>query len=405
MSLTPVDEALELLLADVKPTTKVIARRLNQALQRALAENIRSTINVPPSDNSAMDGYAVCSSDLSVNAKNTLRVTQRIQAGHCASPLVPGTAARIFTGATIPAGANAVVMQENCVAGEGQVTINEVPGAGQNIRRQGQDIAAGSEVLSAGKRLRAQELGLLASLGIAEVQTFAPLRVAVLSTGDELAEPGSEAGPEQLYNSNRYTLLGLLSSLGCETIDAGVVADDFGSTLATLNAAAESADCVISSGGVSVGEADHIKPAIESLGELRFWKLAMKPGKPLAYGRIAKTPFFGLPGNPAAVFATFCIIVRPYLLRLQGVTTNVEPLHFKALAKFDWTRPGSRQEYLRGRVTYAATGQASVNIFSNQSSGVLSSACWANCFVVLAPGQTVQRDADVTVIPFEGVLS
>ncbi len=405
MSLTPVDEALELLLTDAKPTASVVLCKLKHARQRVLAENICSSINVPPSDNSAMDGYAVRSSDLRADKHAALPIAQRVQTGQKAAPLAPATAARIFTGATIPAGADAVVMQENCTTVAGRVKISEVPAVGQNIRRQGQDIAAGSAVLSAGTRLRAQELGLLASLGIADVQIFAPLKVAVLSTGDELAEPGTQAGPEQLYNSNRYTLLGLLSGLGCEVIDAGIVADDLDDTQATLSAAAEHADCVISSGGVSVGEADYIKPAIEALGELRFWKLAMKPGKPLAYGHITHTPFFGLPGNPAAVFATFCIIVRPYLLRLQGVTEDIQPLRFAVAANFDWQRAGSRQEYLRGRIAYTEAGQASVAIFANQSSGVLSSACWANCFVVLAPGQTVQRDDYVTVIPFEGLLS
>ncbi|MGI9292971.1 MAG: molybdopterin molybdotransferase MoeA [Pseudomonadales bacterium] len=404
MSLTPVHEALELLLADVQSPVKIVPCKLNQALHKVLAENISSTINVPPSDNSAMDGYAVRSNDLLADTNKALPISQRIQAGHRAEPLTVGTAARIFTGATIPAGADAVVMQENCVAADNHVTVKEPVTAGENIRRRGQDIAAGSQVLRTGTRLRAQELGLLASLGIAKVQIFEPLRVAVLSTGDELAEPGSVTGPEQIYNSNRYTLRGLLAGLSCEVIDAGIVADDPRSTRATLNAAAARADCVISSGGVSVGEADYIKAAIEDLGELRIWKLAMKPGKPLAYGRIANTPFFGLPGNPAAVFATFCIVVRPYLLRLQGVTTDVQPLQFKVKANFDWSRAGLRQEYLRGRIAYSAERDARVDIFSNQSSGVLSSACWANCFVVLAPGQTVLQDEYVTVIPFDAVL-
>lgn len=402
MLLTPVHDALELLLADVQPVNKVEPCQLNNALRRVLAENMISTINVPPRDNSAMDGYAVRSKDLA--SRSTLPIAQCIQAGHRAERLVAGTAARIFTGATVPPGADAVVMQEKCALADNHVTINEPVKAGQHIRRQGQDIAAGAQVLSVGTRLRAQELGLLASLGIAEVRTFATLRVAVLSTGDELAEPGTAAGPEQLYNSNRYTLRGMLDGMGCTVIDAGIVADDPVSTRATLRAAAERADIIISSGGVSVGEADHVKAAVEDQGKLRLWKLAMKPGKPLAYGRVANTPFFGLPGNPAAVFATFCIIVRPYLLRLQGVTSSVQPLQFKVVANFNWPRAGSRQEYLRGHIGYSTTGDARVDIFDNQSSGVLSSACWANCFVVLAPGQTLQSNESVTVIPFDGVL-
>lgn len=404
--LTPITAALELILADVRPVATVESCPLSQALGRVLAADVCSPVAVPPEDNSAVDGYAVRAED----CDGVLTVSQRIAAGELGSTLAPGMAARIFTGAAVPVGANAIVMQENGSLDGDQLTIEAEVKAGQHLRPKGQDIGVGQTVLTAGSRLRAPELGVLASVGAAEVKVQRRLKVAVLSTGSELVEPGAEAGPGKLYNSNRFTLIGLLKGLGMEVLDMGIVADSAQQTRDMLSLAAAQADCVITSGGVSVGEEDHVKAQVEHLGKLQLWKLRIKPGKPLAYGRIGDTPFFGLPGNPAAVFVTFCMVARPYLLAVQGVT-QTEPTELAVEAAFDWPEPGSRQEYLRARIsprgekTGAKTSVRIVaEIHSNQSSGVLSSASWANALVVIPPGETVEQGALVSVIMLSELL-
>ena len=393
-TLTPVDEALERILADVQPVVETVSGPLIESSGRVLAQELVSPIDVPGADNSAMDGYALRAADAE---SGPLPMSQRIPAGYAPEPLAPGTAARIFTGATVPDGADTVVMQENCNAEGDSVTVTGDVNPGQHIRRRGQDIAAGDSILSAGRRLRPQDLGLAASVGVSIVETYRPLRVAILSTGDELVEPGAaEPAPGQLYNSNRYTLSGLLSGLGMTVIDGGIVPDDLQATRTALADAADKADVIVSSGGVSVGEEDHVKAAVESLGELGLWKLAIKPGKPLAFGRVANTPFLGLPGNPSSVFVTFCLIARPFLLKRQGASDLATP-SVTARAAFTVDRPGTRQEYLRATLSMTADGP-SVNAFSNQSSGVLSSVSRSNALAVVPPGTTIAEGDPVEVL-------
>lgn len=392
--LLPVDEALSRILGSVDTTPSIISRPLIEVLGCVLAEDLVSPISVPANDNSAMDGYAIRSAE----AGQALPVSQRIPAGSVGTYLEEGTAARIFTGAEIPPGADAVVMQENCLEVPGGVSVQGQVTAGENIRPRGQDIRQGELVLSAGKILSPQDLGLLASIGASEVSVFKPLRVAIMSTGDELVEPGSgalEAG--QLYNSNRYTLAGLLKNMNFEVVDGGIIPDDAQTTGLALQSAAQSADCVISSGGVSVGEEDHVKGQVERLGKLDLWKLAMKPGKPLAFGRIGDTPFIGLPGNPTSVFVTFCIIARPFLKKLQGVSEKEAP-KLTASAGFTRSKPGGRQEYLRVELSSTERGLLA-SPYDNQSSGVLSSVSHSNALAVIPIGKVVEIGDQLEVIP------
>ena len=395
MALTPVAEALQLILADARCAAPVESVPLRAASGRVLARDLHSGIDVPPADNSAMDGYALRAADLRPGA--ALPVAQRIAAGSVGSALAAATAARIFTGAELPPGADAVVMQEDCRAQNGEVLIEVAVTPGDNVRPRGQDIAVGQRLVGAGQRLDAAAVALLAAAGMAQVPVFRRLRVAVLCTGDELVEPGLPTGPGQIYNSNRPLLSGLLETLGCEVVDLGIVADTAEATAAALQRASQQTDCIISTGGVSAGEEDHVREQLERHGQLRLWKLNIKPGKPLAYGSINGVPFFGLPGNPSSVFVTFFLIAQPYLKRLQGrAESGMPPL--KLPAAFDWPRPGKRQEYLRARIVVAGAG-LEVEIYPNQSSGVLASVAWANALVVIYPGATVSRGGLVEVLP------
>lgn len=365
---------------------------VTQSLGRVLATDITATINVPPADNSAMDGYAFCYADAQ-NTNFRLPLSQRIPAGAEPKPLNPSTVARLFTGAEIPAGADTVAMQENCTEQDGTVTIDGAVSVAANIRRKGQDIQAGQTVLSAGTQLRAQEMGLLSSIGIKTIEVFKPLRIAIFSTGDELVEPGEALHPGQIYNSNRATLIGLIQSLGMRTVDLGTVPDSLEATEAVLQKAAAEGDIILSAGGVSVGDEDYVKRAVAALGSIDFWKVAIKPGKPLAFGQVDSTPFIGLPGNPASVFVTFMILARPFLLACQGLK-EVSPRALKAVAQF--AKPGEkRQVYLRGKLT-----ESGAEIYPNQSSGVLSSACWGDIFVVQQSGQSIQVGDLVEVLPY-----
>lgn len=398
--LMPVEQALQTLLESVTVTTATETVSIVAALGRVLAEDVRSSVDVPPADNSAMDGYCLRLEDYLPG--ESLPLSQRIAAGVAPEPLQPCTAARIFTGAEVPENADTVVMQENVTATETGIQINESPRLGQNIRPRGQDIQSGQVVLAKGSRVRPQDMGLLASVGVAEILVYKPLRVAILSTGDELVEPGNPLQKGQIYNSNRYTLIGMLRGLGLDILDLGVVPDDVEATEAAFIKAASEADVVLSSGGVSVGEEDHIKGVLERLGHLAFWRLAIKPGKPFTLGRIMETPFAGLPGNPAAVFVTFALLCRPWLLKMQGAS-NYMPMELEARAGFSTRKPGGRQEYLRARLVTSEQGPR-VETYPNQSSGVLFSASWGNGFAVVPPGQVVSEGDLVRFLPFDLIL-
>jgi molybdopterin molybdotransferase len=393
-----VDEALDRLLGAAQPLTDVETVDTLAASGRVLATGVVSSVNVPPMDNSQMDGYAVRTLDVPA-VPTTLPVSQRIAAGHVGAPLAPGTAARIFTGAPMPPGADAVVMQERCSAGEGTVTLNERPIAGAWIRRVGVDIAAGDRVLEAGRRLRPQDCGVAAAAGAAQLTVYRRLRVAVFFTGDELSMPGEPLAPGRIYNSNRYTLRGLLEGMGCEVFDLGIVPDDLGKTREALASASVGADVILTSGGVSVGEEDHVKPAVEAEGSLDLWQISMKPGKPLAFGRVRDVPFIGLPGNPVSSFVTFLIFARPFLLLRQGVT---EP-RLQALqlpADFELSTPDKRREFLRARVNDAGC----VEIHRNQNSAILSSTVWAGGLVDNPAGQPIARGDRVRYLPYSELL-
>lgn len=394
MALTPVAEALRQILDDVAAPTDVEYVPLAATPGRRAAADQHSTVDVPPADNSAMDGYALRAADWA--AGRALPVSQRIPAGSVGEPLAPGTAARIFTGAELPPGADSVVMQEDCVEENGSVRVAIDVHAGANVRPRGQDMARGQLLVRRGQRIDATAAAILAASGIAQVPVYRRLRVALLCTGDELAEPGAPLAPGQIYNSNRQLLRGLLERLHCEVVDCGIVRDTAEATAQALHDAARGADCIVSTGGVSAGEEDHVRAQLERHGRLQLWKLNIKPGKPLAYGRMDGTPLFGLPGNPASAFVTFKLIAEPYLLRLQGCAD--EPALWRLPAAFDWPQPGSRQEYLRARIVPGAAGPC-VEIYPNQSSGVLMSVAWANALVVVAPRQRIARGDIVQVMP------
>ena len=411
------DDALARLLSHAAPLPGVDEASTFEADGRVLAQDLVAGLTVPPRDNSAMDGYAVRSADCAA-ADAVLQVAQRIPAGTVGQPLAAGTAARIFTGAQVPDGADAVVMQEDAEAlpaedgaqGLGRVRIRQVPAAGQHIRRAGEDVRAGSVVLSRGTRLTPQALGLAASIGFARLPLAPRPRVALLSTGDELVMPG-DVPPEQMppgaiYNSNRFFMRALLQRLGCEVQDLGLVPDRLDATLAALSAAAARNDVVITTGGVSVGEEDHVRAAVETLGTLELWSVAMKPGKPFAYGTIPRPSaqgnchVCGLPGNPVSSFMTFMLLVRPFLLALQGAAALAPP-SFEMRADFDLLRADRRREFLRVR----CNAEGGLDLFPNQSSGVLTSTVWGDGVIDHPAGRTIARGDSVRFIPFAAWLA
>lgn len=367
---------------------------LSAAAGRVLAADLISPIDVPPADNSAVDGYALRSND----ANQSLPVSDRICAGEVPAPLAANSAARIFTGAAVPPGADAVVMQENCVADADSVSLPAVK-TGANIRRRGQDVQAGAVVLTAGTLLTPWHLGLIASLGLAEAPVRQRLRVALLTTGNELQRPGEVPLPGKIFNSNSALLSGLLEQVGCEVSDCGMVADSAEATAAALRHAAQSAQLIISTGGVSVGEEDHVRDAVAELGCIDLWKVAIKPGKPFAFGKVENSLFLGLPGNPAAVLVTFLVLVKPLLDRCRGVIAPA-PVWYALPAAFEVAKAGKREEYLRVRVN----ADGALEAHPNQSSGMLSSACWAEGLARVPAGRTVATGELVDFLPFAQLL-
>jgi molybdopterin molybdotransferase len=399
--LMPINEALTLLLNSASPIIETEKVSLIEAQGRILAEDLFSTINVPPADNSAMDGYAVHSSDLADSTEKQLPISQRIPAGVMGTEFKKGTAARIFTGAPIPPGADAVVMQEVCTPvnnGDGEessvVKITGPIPAGKNIRNAGEDIRAGDVILKAGLKLKPQDIGLAASVGIGEISVIKRLKVGIFFTGDELREPGEKLAPSQIYNSNRHTMRGLLENLNCEVIDLGTVKDTLEATKTAMLKATEVADLIMTSGGVSVGEEDYIRIALEEIGQLDMWRINIKPGKPLAFGRVGDTPFLGMPGNPVSVFATFCIFARPFILQKQGAS-QIKANSFMVPAAFEWAKAGKRHEYVRARVENGV-----IELFPHQGSGVLTSTSWANGLAFIPADTIVKPDDLIEFTPF-----
>ena len=398
------DTALQRLLGAARPLAETELVPTGAALGRVLAADVAATIDVPPADNTQMDGYALNSADVAV-AGTVLAVSQRIPAGAVPRPLQRGTAARIFTGGLMPAGADCVIMQEDCSAEGDRVAVRIVPKPGNWVRRRGLDVAAGSAVLAAGQRLRPQDLGLAAAVGVATLAVRRRPRVAILFTGDELAMPGEPLRPGAIYNSNRFVIQALLQAAGCEVTDFGTVPDALDATRAALRAAARQHDLIVSTGGMSVGEEDHVKPAVQAEGALDLWQIAMKPGKPLAFGSVRRggaegeAAFIGLPGNPVSSFVTFLMFVRPFLLALQGVR-DVAPVSLPVRAAFDWPKPDRRREYLRVRLD--ARGEA--ELFPNQNAAVLTSTVWADGLVDNPPQQAIRRGDLLRYLPFSALL-
>lgn len=394
--LIPLDDALASLLAQIAPLADTETVATADARGRVLAVDLVSPVDVPPEDNSAMDGYALRFAD----AASVLPVTQRIPAGAVPAPLPAGEAARIFTGAQLPPGADTVVMQEHTELVDDQVRVTQPIRPGQHVRLRGEDVRAGSVVLPAGTRLDAVSLGLAATAGAAQLTVTRRPRVAVFSTGDELVMPGEPLPPGAIYNSNRFTLRALLEGLGCEVVDLGIVPDKLDATRATLRDAASRADVILTSGGVSVGEEDHLRPAVQAEGRLDLWAIAIKPGKPFAYGRVGAAHFIGLPGNPVSSLVTFLVLVRPALLKLQGAT-RLAPRGYRIAAGFDWPRPDKRREFLRVRLD----DEGGLALFGNQSSGVLTSAFWADGLLDNPPGQAFAKGDAVRFVPFAELLA
>jgi molybdopterin molybdotransferase len=381
--LLAMDEALDFLLNAVVINTNTQLVSLDNSLYQVLAQDVCSTINVPDFDNSAMDGYAINLKEDQVNTPGgvSLEVTDRIPAGSIGNTLAPGCSARIFTGAPIPQGANTVIMQEECEASEdgNRIEIWRPLSLDENIRPMGNDIQANDVILRAGLQLKPQDVALAASVGVAELEVFNKLKVGVFFTGDELVEPGNTLNKGEIYNSNRYALVALLKQLNCEVINLGNIKDDLDSTCKALEILASDCDLIMTTGGVSVGEEDHVKPAVEKLGKLSLWRIKMKPGKPLAFGHVGKAAFIGLPGNPVSAMVTFFLFARPFIKKMQGVS-NHKNQTTQVQTNFDWRRPRPRREFVRVKLDHS-TIPASANLYPKQGSDVLSSIVWADGLV------------------------
>jgi molybdopterin molybdotransferase len=391
-----VDEAVTEMLNEARLLVQAEDTALEPALGRVLAEAVVAEIDVPPADNSAMDGYAFRQEDWH-GPDQPLAISQRIPAGIPADALIPGTAARIFTGAEVPQGADTIVMQEYCEEQTGGVLIKKLPPEAANIRRRAQDVYSGQTVLEPGSKIRAQDVGLIAALGIPAIKTYQPLKVAVISNGSELVEPGNPVQPGQIYNSNRYLMSGLMNTWGFEVLDMGIAPDDPDAIRSILEQAAQQADVILSSGGVSVGEEDHIRDVVAALGGIDLWKVSIKPGKPFAFGNVRGTPFLGLPGNPSSVMVTCLVIALPFLFACQGIeNTEVVPLRKPALFN---RKEAFRTEYLRVKSTTDG-----VEIYSQQSSGVLLSTVWGDGLAIQPQGTVIRQGDDIDYLPYSFLL-
>jgi molybdopterin molybdotransferase len=397
-SLMPVDEAIAQLLAQAPPVPSTEVIPLGQAAGRVIAEELFSPLDLPGWDNSAMDGYALRAADVPEQG-GYLVLAGRIAAGHSSDvPLQAGQTVRIFTGAPLPPGADSVVPQERCRV-YGQRIWCPPLRLGEHVRKRGEELQRGQSLLRVGQRLRAQEVGLLASAGIPWVKVYRPLRVCLLSSGDELREPGESLAPGQIYNSNRHLVTALLRGWGVEVLDYGVMADALAASRDALILASSECDLLLTTGGVSVGEEDHLKQAIQELGRVDFWRLAIQPGKPLAFGEVAGKPWIGLPGNPSAALITTLVVVRPFLLRAQGVE-RVLPVPIQVPAGFEWSTPNKRRQYLRARLSPGVDGQLRAVLHPQQSSAMLTAACWADGLVIVEPEQLLLKDAPVPFLSF-----
>lgn len=400
--LMPVDEAIGHLLNQAPPPPPVHRIGLDQALARVLAADILCPMNLPAWDNSAMDGYALRAADLPVDG-GYLTLARRIAAGdEPGESLRGGQVVRIFTGAPLPPGADTVVPQESCQVDGERVWLPSV-NSGDHVRKEGEELRRGDRLLEAGTRLRAQELGLLAGAGVGQVDVYRPLQVGLLSSGDELREPGEPLAPGQIYNSNRHSLAALLRGWGVEVHDFGVMPDQLLASRQTLRLAAAECDVLITSGGVSVGEEDHLKQAIEALGSIDLWRLAIQPGKPLAFGDVEGKPWIGLPGNPSAALITALIVVRPFLFRAQGMG-DVLPVPLQLPAGFDWLKRNRRRQYLRARLVPDANGHLCVELHPQQSSSMLTAACWADGLAVVECGAQLHKHDKVLYLPFTDLM-